>query len=65
MILTKALACLAQHLATHQYARQAAIYRMNKVKRFVWPIHATTSGAKNPQNCDVADPRLGARIALA
>jgi hypothetical protein len=46
MILTKALACSVSRSGLHQYSRRAAVYRVNKVKRFVRPIHAIISSAE-------------------
>jgi hypothetical protein len=37
---------LSPNIWLHQHARGAAVYRVAKVKRMVWPIHATISGAK-------------------
>jgi|ERR1700756_1426232 hypothetical protein len=37
---------LSLNIQLHQRARRAAVYRVNKVKRFVRPIHATISRAK-------------------
>jgi len=37
---------LSLNIRLHQYVRRAAVYRVNTVKRFVRPIHATISGAE-------------------
>jgi hypothetical protein len=46
------------------------VYRVNRVKRFVRPIHATICGSKTIlapklERNDMADPRLGALFGLA
>jgi hypothetical protein len=46
------------------------VYRVNQVKRFVRPIHATISGSKTIlapklERSDMADPRLGALFGVA
>ena len=37
---------LSLNIQLHQHARRAAVYHVNRVKRYVRPIHATISGAK-------------------
>ena len=55
---------LSLNIRLHQYVRRAAVYRVNTVKRFVRPIHATISGAEPTQERR-GRPTARPRIALA